>query len=80
MLTTQIKEALQQESYKAALLLDLGNNNLNSQTVQIAVRDIIMAYQIPIDITADSLLAPGKVSHAQLVDKIIKTTLKMIQK
>jgi hypothetical protein len=78
-LTSQVKESSQQGGYKAALLSGLGDNsNFNQQSIKRAARDEIKARQILIELTPDSPLAPGKVSHAQLVDKI-KTTLKSIR-
>lgn len=79
-LTTQVpKETTKQGGYKAVLLSGGDPENSNLQNIQRAARDAIKARQILIDITPDSPLAPGKVSHAQLVDKI-KQALKTIQR
>ncbi|KAG0694417.1 hypothetical protein DFH29DRAFT_880728 [Suillus ampliporus] len=76
-LTKQVKESTQHNGYKAALLTDLGDNN--SQTIQRAARETIKTRQILVNLSPESPLAPGKVSHAQLVDKI-KTVLKALKK
>lgn len=79
-LSTQVKETSRQGGYKAALLTGLDDQgNTNQQTIQRAAREAIKARQILIDISPDSPIAPGKVTHAQLVDKI-KKALKNIQK
>ncbi|KAG0693418.1 hypothetical protein DFH29DRAFT_1007309 [Suillus ampliporus] len=79
-LTSHVKEASQQGGYKAVLLTGIDNDaNANPQATQRAARNAIKARQILIDIPSDSPLAPGKVSHAQLVEKI-KEALKMITK
>ncbi|KAG0707971.1 hypothetical protein DFH29DRAFT_994598 [Suillus ampliporus] len=70
-LTTQVKESSQQSGYKAALLSGLDNNpDLNSQTIQRAARDAIKARQILMNIAPTSPLAPGKLTHEQLITKI----------
>ncbi|KAG1848876.1 hypothetical protein F4604DRAFT_1687581 [Suillus subluteus] len=62
-MTTLVKEATQMSGYKAALLTGL-DTDANNQT----------ACQILINVALDSPVAPSKVSHAQLVEKI-KTAL-----
>jgi hypothetical protein len=70
-LGTQIKELPTRGGYKAALLSGLNDSpNTNHQAVQRAARNEIKARQLLIDIPVDSPLAPGKVSHAQLTEKI----------
>ncbi|KAG1838527.1 hypothetical protein DFJ58DRAFT_733779 [Suillus subalutaceus] len=71
-LTTQVKEMSKQGGYKTALLTGLNNNdsNPNLQAVQRAAQNAVKARQILIDIPSDSQLAPGKISHAQLTEKI----------
>ncbi|KAG1836754.1 hypothetical protein F4604DRAFT_2003246 [Suillus subluteus] len=78
-LTTQVKEASQQGGYKAALLKGLDNDNPDSPTTRRAARNTIKKCQVLIDIPKDSHLAPGKVSHEQLVKKI-QEALKTINK
>ena len=79
-LSTQVKETTQQGNYKAALLSGMDDpGNPNQQTIERLAREAIKARQILIDISPDSPIAPGKTSHAQLVDKI-KNALKNIQK
>ncbi|KAG1732104.1 hypothetical protein EDD22DRAFT_960419 [Suillus occidentalis] len=70
-LGTQIKDLPMQGGYKAALMTGLNeDSSKNPQLVQRAARNAIKARQILIDIPTDSPLAPGKVSHAQLTEKI----------
>ncbi|KAG2130233.1 hypothetical protein DEU56DRAFT_955912 [Suillus clintonianus] len=67
--TTLVKESVHKNGYKTALLSGL-DNNANDHTTQIAARDAIKARQILINVTLDGPIAPSKVSHAQLVEKI----------
>ncbi|KAG1758501.1 hypothetical protein EDD22DRAFT_849980 [Suillus occidentalis] len=70
-LGTQIRDLPMQGGYKAALMTGLNeDSSKNPQLVQRATRNAIKARQILIDIPTDSPLAPGKVSHAQLTEKI----------
>ncbi|KAG1893399.1 uncharacterized protein F5891DRAFT_1196443 [Suillus fuscotomentosus] len=79
-LTTQVKEASQQQgSYKTALLSGPKDNRLDAQTIQRTAREAIKARQILISLPPDSPLGPGKLSHSQLVEKI-KEALKTISK
>lgn len=77
-LTSRIDQLNQQGSYKAALLAGTRNGEApNPQEVQRLARDAIKACQVLININPDSPIAPGKVSHEQLVAKI-KEALKTI--
>ncbi|KAG1865322.1 hypothetical protein F4604DRAFT_2026302 [Suillus subluteus] len=74
-----VKEASQQGGYKVALLKGLDNDNPDSPTTRRAARNAIKKCQVLIDIPIHSHLAPGKVSHEQLVKKI-QEALKTINK
>ncbi|KAG2055141.1 hypothetical protein BDR06DRAFT_1007055 [Suillus hirtellus] len=77
-LTTQVKEA-NQGRYKAALMKGINNINLDPQAAKCASRSAIRVRQVLIDIPKDSNLAPGKILHDQLVEKV-KEALKAITK
>ncbi|KAG1846154.1 hypothetical protein C8R48DRAFT_570946, partial [Suillus tomentosus] len=57
--------------YKAALLTGIDENAPVSQDMKRLARSMIRARQVLIEIPKESNLAPGKISHAQLVAKIM---------
>ena len=70
-ISTTVKEPAKAVSYKEALMNGMSNpSGFDSQTVQRLAREAAKERQIIINIGNDSPLAPGKVSHAQLVEKI----------
>lgn len=78
-LTSQVKEANQQGNYKGALMKGLENaNDLSPEATKRAARNAVKARQVLINIPKDSNLAPNKISHAQLVEKI-KEALKALK-
>lgn len=64
-----VKTTNQNTGYKTALLTGM-NKDTNDQSICIAARDAIKARQLLINVAFDGPVAPGKVSHAQLVKKI----------
>ena len=65
-------------SYKTALLTGIGTEN-QSKLIKLAAKNTIKERQVLITVSNDSDLAPGKVSHSQLVEKI-KEALEAISK
>jgi hypothetical protein len=75
--TDHEQKVTQKNRYKAALLSGL-DNNTNDQTIHIAARDTIKARQILINVALNGPVAPKKVSHAQLAEKIQEMFLAII--
>ena len=67
--TNHVKEVPTPSSYKMALMAGIGPVEQNKH-IDLAARNAIKQKQVLISISADSPLAPGKVTHAQLVEKI----------
>ena len=65
-------------SYKTALLTGIGTEN-QSKLIKLAAKNAIKERQVLITVSNDSDLAPGKVSHSQLVERI-KEALEAISK
>jgi len=67
--TNHVKDVSPPSSYKMALMAGIGPAD-QSKHIDLAARNAIKQKQVLISISADSPLAPGKATHAQLVEKI----------
>ena len=67
--TNHVKDTPPSSSYKMALMAGIGPED-QSKRIDLAARNAIKLKQVLINIPTDSPLAPGKSTHAQLVEKI----------
>ena len=72
-IAAQTKDMAKQPAngYRAALLSGMDSEN-QSKLINLAAKNAIKDRQVMIAISNDSELAPGKISHAQLVEKVNK--------